>query len=152
MPAKFGQEAIAAIQGALRQFPNGATAAQILTQLPEPPDDRTLEKWINDMVACNTLRRDGVGAEARFFALAADPVRQRRRVIAEPAAQCGKLMTVHEEHMIFCASLWLNLLEPNLPTKVRNGHEKARRGTKRNPSEPTGILPRRARNESLRFL
>ena len=86
MPAKFSQEAIAAIHGALRQFPNGATAAQILTQLPEPPDDRTLEKWINDMVACNTLRRDGVGAEARFFAVAADPVIDKPAAAAAPPA------------------------------------------------------------------
>ena len=56
-----------ALLDAVAQYPQGAGIDQIEVKLTTPPARRTVQRWLNDLIAQNKLRKEGNGRATRYF-------------------------------------------------------------------------------------
>jgi len=62
IPTKAQEEALEVIA----RFPDGASAGQIEANLTEPPNRRTLQRWLLDLMAQARVHRQGQGRAAKY--------------------------------------------------------------------------------------
>lgn len=55
-----------AVLEVLARFPDGASAEQIEGRLTAPPNRRTLQRWLNDLMAQSRVHRQGQGRAAKY--------------------------------------------------------------------------------------
>jgi fido (protein-threonine AMPylation protein) len=56
-----------ALLDAVAQYPQGAGIDQIEAKLTTPPARRTVQRWLNELIAQNKLRKEGNGRATRYF-------------------------------------------------------------------------------------
>jgi len=56
-----------ALLNAVGQFPEGAGIDRIEAKLPAPPNRRTLQRWLNDLIGQERLRKEGQGRATRYL-------------------------------------------------------------------------------------
>jgi Fic family protein len=77
---------------ALGQFPAGAGIEQIEAKLQAPPTRRTLQRWLNDLIAQGRLHKEGQGRATRY---------RRGQIVAAHAEARGRATaTAHAEVLI----------------------------------------------------
>ena len=59
-------DAYASVLDAVAQFPNGANIEQIEASLAAAPPRRTLQRWLNHLIANENLRREGQGRAGKY--------------------------------------------------------------------------------------
>lgn len=55
-----------AVLNAIGQFPSGAGIEQIEAGLADPPNRRTLQRWLSDLIGQGQLRKEGQGRSTRY--------------------------------------------------------------------------------------
>lgn len=84
-------EAFEAVLGAITHFPGGARIEQIEESLPVPPNRRTLQRWLNSLIAQERVRREGQGRAVKY--LCVKPVRaQANSATTEAAAAHAEVL------------------------------------------------------------
>jgi hypothetical protein len=56
-----------ALRKALRSFPEGARLDQLAAHLAEPPTRRTLQRWLNELIAQGLVRKQGKARATRYL-------------------------------------------------------------------------------------
>ena len=52
---------------AIARFPDGASIEQIEETLTAPPNRRTLQRWLNSLIAQERVRREGQGRAIKYL-------------------------------------------------------------------------------------
>lgn len=60
-------DAYEAVLEAIARFPDGARIEQIEENLAAPPNRRTLQRWLNDLIAQERVRREGQGRAVKYL-------------------------------------------------------------------------------------
>lgn len=92
MANRIPEKALAAIEDAVRRYPKGRSAPEILRTLATPTPLRTLQYRINHLIARNRLIKDGEGRWARYRlpgAVAAAAVRENTSEPVIPLSEAG---------------------------------------------------------------
>lgn len=81
MAKRIPTQAYPSLLNALAYFPDGASLPQLEAALTSPPHRRTLQRWLNELIALGAIRRSGQGRASQYHATppAAPPPR-----LAEP--------------------------------------------------------------------
>lgn len=55
-----------ALEDVITQYPKGVAIDQIERSLPSAPNRRTLQRWLNELMAQRRIRREGHGRAVKY--------------------------------------------------------------------------------------